>query len=112
VRVSPTEKGGAVMKFITIRDLRQSTKSLKSMMRKNKRLVLTSNGKPVALITPVDDKTLDEKLSIIDQTELMTALDQVRREAKEKGLDKLSMKEIDSIIAEVRRERRESRAGK
>ncbi len=100
------------MKFITIRDLRQSTKKLKSLMKKNGRIVLTSNGKPVALITPVNEKTLDEQLAVHRQAEARKALDQVRREAKEKGLDKMSMEEIDRIIAEVRRERRESKAGK
>jgi antitoxin (DNA-binding transcriptional repressor) of toxin-antitoxin stability system len=100
------------MKFITIRDLRQSTKKLKSLMKKNRRIVLTSNGKPIALITPVNEKTLEDQIDFQRRMEAKRALDQVRREAKEKGLDKLSMKEIDDIIAEVRRERRAAGTGK
>ena len=98
------------MKFITIRDLRQSTKKLKSLMKKNGRIVLTSNGNPIALITPVNEKTLDDQLSIHRQVEFKRLLESMRRASEEKGFDKMTMDEIDEIIAEVRRERRKARA--
>lgn len=98
------------MKFISIRELRAGTKKLKAMLNKNDKLVLTSNGKPIALFTPVSEETFEEELAALRRARAMIALDRVRGDYLQKGPGPLSMDGIDKVISKSRRQRRKSRA--
>ena len=100
------------MKFVTIRELRQNTHKLKDALKKSGKIVLTSNGKPIALVMPVDELSMEEELIALRQAEAHMALERIRAKAKARGLDKLSFAEIDRIIAESRRERKNKPANK
>ena len=93
------------MKFVTIRELRQNTHKLKDILKKSGKIVLTSNGKPIALVMPVDESNMEEELIAMRKAEVYLALERIRGKAKASGLDKLSFAEIDRIIAQSRQER-------
>jgi hypothetical protein len=101
-----------MMKFISIRELRSSSKKLKDMLRKNDKLLLTSNGKPLAIMTPVNEKNFEEKLDSVRRENARLALKKIQEESLEQGYDRLSMKEIEEIISESRKGRKGSRASK
>jgi len=69
--------------------------------------VLTSNGKPIAMLTPVEPDTVEEEVSAIREARARLAIDRIREHARKTGLDKMTMKEVDDLIAKVRRERRD-----
>ena len=71
---------------------------------------VSTNGRPVALMLAVDAGSLDETLTMMRRARAMQALHEVRQEAKAKGLDRLSMTEIDGVIAATRRARREHKS--
>jgi antitoxin (DNA-binding transcriptional repressor) of toxin-antitoxin stability system len=94
------------MKFVTIRDLRGSTARLRRDLQEDREIVLTANGRPFALMTPIDPDNVEEEVLAIRRARAQAALSRIRAKAKADGLDRTGMAEIDAIIARARRERR------
>jgi antitoxin (DNA-binding transcriptional repressor) of toxin-antitoxin stability system len=93
------------MKFISTRDLRNRPGLVQDMVR-NEDLVLTANGKPVALVLRIEEDDFEESLRAIRQARAMLAVSRMRRRAAELGLDKLSPEEIEKEIKAVRAQRK------
>ena len=94
------------MKFVTVREFRSNTANVRKELQTEREIVLTSNGKPFAMLTPVEPDTVEEEASAIRQARARLAIDRIRDHAREAGLDKMTMEDIDALIAEARRERR------
>jgi len=93
------------MKFVTVRELRSNLAAIRKALPDEGEMVLTANGKPFALLTAVDADGLEEHLREVRLARARVAIDRVRAAAKANGLDKMTMAEIDEVIAEARRER-------
>ena len=50
------------MKFITVRDLRGRSGQVWSTLAREREVILTSNGKPIAILSAVSEETLEESL--------------------------------------------------
>ena len=50
------------MKFITVRDLRTSPAKVWKTLPEEKEMVITNNGRPIALLTPITDANLEETI--------------------------------------------------
>jgi prevent-host-death family protein len=94
------------MKFITSRDLRLKPGDVWKLAQKEEDLVITSNGRPVALLTGVTEDTLEAELDVIQRARALRALDEIHKDSVLKGTDQMGFKEIESEIAQVRRRRR------
>jgi antitoxin (DNA-binding transcriptional repressor) of toxin-antitoxin stability system len=93
------------MRFITIRDLRSKSAQIQRDLPKEKEMVLTSNGKPIAILTATSANRFEESLAMIRQVRAMEAVDLMQRRSMETGTDRMSLKEINKEIAAVRKER-------
>jgi len=93
------------MKFVAIRDLRANTAALRKDLEANTEIVVTANGRPFALMTRVEPDTVEEEVVALRQARARVAIDRMRERAKAQGLDRLTMDEIDAIIADVREKR-------
>lgn len=98
------------MKTLTIRDFRTRPQQVRKTIAAEPQSLLTASGKPFALVIPVDVETLDETLDSLRIGRTQTALRALRAEAKEKGRDRLTLEEIDAVVAKTRRERRPRRS--
>jgi antitoxin (DNA-binding transcriptional repressor) of toxin-antitoxin stability system len=96
------------MKFITIRDLRSDTAKLRRDLQADREIVVTANGRPFAVMTRVGPDTVEDEILAIRRARARAALSRIRARAKADGLDRLTMDQIDAIIAGARRERREN----
>ena len=94
------------MKTVTIRDLRTRPREAQKALAREKEALLTSNGRPVALMLSVNSDSLDETVETVRRARALRAVREIRREARERGLDRLSPAEIDAIIAKTRKARR------
>lgn len=94
------------MRFVTIRDLRGNTARLRRDLREDREIVLTANGRPFALMTPVEPDTVEEELLAIRRARAQAALSRIRAKARADGLDLTSAADVDAIVARLRRERR------
>lgn len=67
--------------------------------------MITANGRPFAVMTRVEPDKLEEEILAIRRARAAAALSRIRVKAKAEGLDRLTMEQIDAIIAKTRRER-------
>ena len=93
------------MRFVTIRDLRSKSAQIQQDLPKEKEMVLTSNGKPIAILTATSADRFEESLAMIRQVRAMEAVDLMQRRSVEAGTDRMSLKEINKEIATARKER-------
>lgn len=93
------------MRFASVRDLRNRPGSVLRDAVKAEEIVLTSNGKPIALVVPVDGDTLNEELRVYRQVRAQVAIERMQKAAKAAGLQSMSMENIESITKDVRRKR-------
>ena len=93
------------MKSMTIRDFRTRPQQVRKTIAAEPQSLLTAKGKPFALVIPVDGETLDETIDALRIGLAQTALRALRAEAKEKQRNRLTMDEIDAVVAKTRRER-------
>ena len=96
------------MKFVTVRELRGRTSELWHELERQRDLIVTSNGKPVAILIATDADSFEGSLRNIRRCRAADALSGLQRDAARRGLDKLTMAEIDE---EVRASRNDLEAG-
>jgi antitoxin (DNA-binding transcriptional repressor) of toxin-antitoxin stability system len=97
---------GKLVKFVTVRDFRSSSANIWASLPQEQELVITNNGKPVALLTPLSDTTLEETLSAVRRARAMNAVKFLQQQSIRNGTDKMSMEEINAEIKKVRENRR------
>jgi antitoxin (DNA-binding transcriptional repressor) of toxin-antitoxin stability system len=93
------------MEFVTLRDLRLSAAEIQRMLSEDRDLVLISQGRPIAIITGIDEGQVQETLDALRQARAQLALARIRRKAREQGLHTMSDEEIEAEIASARRDR-------
>jgi antitoxin (DNA-binding transcriptional repressor) of toxin-antitoxin stability system len=92
------------MKFVSVRDFRTSSAKIWKALPEEQELVITNNGKPIALLTPLSDKTLENTLSAIRQARAINAVKLIQQESLRRGLEKTTMEEIDEEIRRIRKQ--------
>lgn len=93
------------MRFISVRELNTKPKEIWEKI-KDEEVVVTSNGKPIALLSAVTGDTLDKTLRAIRRSRALLALEEMQKKSMETGLDCLTDSEMESEILGVRRERK------
>lgn len=94
------------MKFITVRDLRGRPGQVWSQLARERDLVLTSNGKPVAILSAVSEDNLEESFAAVRRARAVAAVEKIQSRSVETGTDKLSLEEIHDEVKAVRKARR------
>jgi len=94
---------------IAIQDLKQPRR-LKERLLAEKELLLTSDGRPVAVLVNVDPSEDPETMiQSIRDSRSQLALSRVRKAAARRGAARLSLTEINREIAANRKARRSSK---
>jgi prevent-host-death family protein len=81
------------------------------LLRREKDLVITSNGKPVAVLTAADESILEDVLATLRQGRARAAVADLRRVAVRRGLDRLADEKVEAIVTKARRPDRRKAAG-
>lgn len=90
------------MKFITVRDLRTSPASVWKQLPIEQEMVITNNGKPIALLTPIADFNLESSLKAIRRARAQQALTQLQLASGKSGIGPMSDEAIDDEIRVAR----------
>ena len=93
------------MKFISVRDLRGKSAEVWKELPAQREVVVTSNGRPIAILSAVSESNLEESLSAIRQARAAEAVMSLQRRSVEGGTDSIAMEEIDGEIKAVRKKR-------
>jgi antitoxin (DNA-binding transcriptional repressor) of toxin-antitoxin stability system len=99
------------MEFITVRELRTRPSQIWDKLDQKQDLILTSNGRPIAVLSHIDEGGVEETLAVLRRARAQAALSRIRADAAAQGLDRLSPDEIEAEIAATRAERGESARG-
>jgi hypothetical protein len=90
------------MNLIAIHQLK-SPRILKERLKREGELVLTTNGKPVAIILDLPKgEDPEEALDSVRTARSQLALRRLREAARKGGKDKMSAKDIQEVIAKAR----------
>jgi len=87
------------MKFVSVRDLRLKPGKVWKMAKEERDIVLTVNGRPVAILTGVDENTFEAEVEAIRRARALQALDSLQLGSLKKGTHRLT---VDKIEAEIR----------
>ena len=92
------------MKFLSTRDLRNRPGHVRKLAQQDD-LVLTANGKPIAILVGVKDDEFEETARAIRQAKAQRALSRMRRQAARRAPGPMSSSAIDAEIRAVRSKR-------
>jgi antitoxin (DNA-binding transcriptional repressor) of toxin-antitoxin stability system len=91
------------MKFITVRDLRTTPAQIWKELPGEQEIVITNNGKPIALLTPLSGADMEDTVIAVRRARAATALGKVRSLAIKKGLSEMTMEQINDEIQAYRK---------
>ncbi len=94
------------MKFISVRELKGKSGMVWKELDQQGDVVVTNNGKPMALLCRVGELELEETLEAWHQAKARLAIDHMRAKAKAKGLDRWKMGQVDAVVAKTRKAER------
>ena len=94
------------MKFVSLRDFRTRTSEIRKALVSQHEIVLTANGRPIAILAQVDEGSFEERLKALRRSRARALLDRIQAKAKARGVGKLTMEQVDAIIAKARAQRR------
>lgn len=90
------------MDFISIREFRTQPGKIWEKLARDHQMVVTRNGKPFAILSETSPTDLETDLQNLRRARFGRALAGIRAEAQKKGLDKLSLDQINDIIRDAR----------
>ena len=93
------------MRFVSVRELRGRSAAVWKELAEEKDLVITSNGKPIALLSATSEETLEESLAAVRRARALAAVTAMQQASLKAGTDRLTRKEIDAEIEAVRKVR-------
>lgn len=93
------------MKFVSSREIRVNPRPVFESLAEDNEVVVTSRGKPVALLVGVSGDDLEETVRLIRRAKAQAAVSRMRRGAAQRGLDRLSQEEVEDEIRVARSER-------
>ena len=93
------------MKFVSTRELRNRPGFVRELAQKED-LVLTADGKPIAILLGIEEDDLEETALVIRQAKAQRALSRLRQQASRPGVVPASARVIDAEIQSVRRKRK------
>lgn len=93
------------MRFVSVRDLRGKSAEVWRDLPEEREMVITNNGRPVAILAAVNESNLEESLVAFRRARAIDAVAALQRASVAKGADALTPAEIEAEIAEARTDR-------
>ncbi len=94
------------MKFLSVRDLRGKSAKVWKELPEEKEMIVTSNGRPIAILASIGESNVEESLAAFRQARAIAAVAAIQRRSVEQGTDRMPLEEIEEEIRAVRGKRR------
>lgn len=101
----PRSPGSKMVEFVSIRDLCRRSAAVWRSLARDKDLVVTSDGKPIAVLSATTASTLEASLAALRQARAQHAVAVMQRRARETGADRLTREDVSAEVDAVRRTR-------
>ena len=93
------------MKFVSVRELRGNSAEIWRRVNREHELVITSNGRPIAVLSKVSEEDLEESLAAIRRARAMQAVTAIQLSSMRAGRHRMSAESVEAEIKAVRRAR-------
>ena len=94
------------MEFITVRDLRVRPGQVWDRLAQQQDIIVTSNGRPIALLTRISEDEVEETLIALRRARAQLAVSRMRTAAAQVGANRMTAAEIEAEIKKTRQTRR------
>jgi len=94
------------VRFITVRELRSQSAEVWRRLADEGEIVVTCNGKPIALLSPLSPDNLEQSISAVRRARAIAAVEKMQERSAAAGTDRLTDQEIQAEIGAARRDRR------
>lgn len=94
------------MKFIPVRDFRTRPAEIWKKLPEAEEMVITNNGKPIAMLAPVSDSNLEETLQAFRKVKAMDAVRKMQEISFQNGNNEMTLDEINAEIAATRKSKK------
>jgi prevent-host-death family protein len=94
-----------VVKFVSSREIRVNPRPVFEAAEEGDEVVITSRGKPVALLLGISSEDLDETVRLVRRARTQAAVSRMRKAAAREGSESMSREEIEKEISAARSER-------
>ena len=91
------------MKFVTVRDFRTSPAQVWKQLPEEQEMVITNNGKPIALLTPLSDVNMEDTLKAVRKARALNAVKNMQDISLRNGHSSLADEDIQNEISESRK---------
>jgi len=98
------------MQFVTVRDFRTRPAQIWQELPESREIVITNNGKPIALLTPISDVSLEDTLASFRKARAIQAVNRMQEISAAQGNAALSADELEAEIAAVRQKSGDGRS--
>jgi hypothetical protein len=93
------------MKFVSVRELRGRPGAVWRALGVEKELVLTSSGKPIAILSSVDETSLEESLALLRKARAVKVVSRLQQRSLRKFPQGVPDAEVRIEIAAARKKR-------
>jgi len=93
------------MRFVTVRELRSQSAEVWRSLADEPEMVITSNGKPVAILSAVSAAGLEKSLDALRRARAIAAVETMQSQSVAAGKHRTKPAAIDAEIAAVRKGR-------
>jgi antitoxin (DNA-binding transcriptional repressor) of toxin-antitoxin stability system len=94
-----------MMKFVSVRDLRGKAADIWRELPEEREMVITSNGRPIAILAAVGESDLEEALAAFRKARAIDAVASLQLRSVSAGRDALTAEDVEAEIATVREAR-------
>ena len=94
------------MEFVTVRDLRGQFAHVWKLLAEARELVVTSNGRPIAVLSSVEGADHEQTLAAVRRVRAVQAVTTMQKSSARSFPKRLSSSEIEGEIRAVRRSQR------
>ena len=94
------------MRFLSVRDLKTKSSQVWKELAEQKEMIVTSNGRPIALLSSINENNLEQVLTAFRHARATNAVASIQYESTQKGTDKISMDQINAEIGVARSKRK------
>jgi prevent-host-death family protein len=94
------------MKFLTVRDLRNKSSQIWKDLKTEQEMVITNNGRPVAILSSITDENFETSLNSIRRARAIEAMASIQKESIRQKTNEISLDEINQKIQAVRKSRK------
>jgi len=93
------------MRFVTVRELRSQSAKVWRRLAEEGDLVITSNGKPVAILSAVSHQNVEESLAAFRRARAVGAVEAMQQRSVAAGTHRMTQEDIQAEIVAVRKSR-------